>query len=84
MRKPFPSGRRARPVATLCIYSRRVAQERLEGAVLRAVKAALDDRVAEHALEVALGDLRGRIEAAEPRRLERELAQLDKKIQRKR
>jgi hypothetical protein len=46
------------------------------------VKAALDDRVAEHALEVALGDLRGRIEAAEPRRLEGELAELDTKIQR--
>jgi len=38
--------------------------------------------VATHALDVALDDLRKRIEAAEPRRIEAELASLDAKIAR--
>jgi hypothetical protein len=50
--------------------------------VLRAVKAALDEEVARHALEVALEDLRSRIKSSEPTRIEAELTKLDVKIER--
>jgi DNA invertase Pin-like site-specific DNA recombinase len=65
-----------------CANDVRIPEAHLTRAVLRAVKDALDERVAAHALEVALDDLRSRIEAAEPRRLESELAALDAKIER--
>ena len=43
---------------------------------------ALDEQVVRHALEVALEDLRARIKAAEPTRIEAELTKLDVKIER--
>src|SRR5262245_8081305 len=49
---------------------------------MNAVRSALDEEVAAHALEVALDDLRQRMAAAEPRQLEAELANLDAKIAR--
>jgi hypothetical protein len=49
--------------------------------VLKAVREALDEEIAAHALEVAITELRKRIEAAEPRALEAELAVLDRKIE---
>ena len=63
-----------------CTNDVQIPQARLERAVLAAVKGAFDEEVVRHALEVALGDLRKRIEAAEPRLLEAELATLDTKI----
>jgi DNA invertase Pin-like site-specific DNA recombinase len=65
-----------------CDNDAQIRKADLERAVLRAVKGALTEKVAAHALEVALDDLRKRIEAAEPRRLEAELAELDAKIER--
>jgi hypothetical protein len=46
------------------------------------VKAALDEQVTRHALDVALEDLRSRIKTAEPTRIEAELTKLDAKIER--
>jgi hypothetical protein len=46
------------------------------------VKAALDEEVVAHALDVALEELRKRTAAAEPRRLEAEIEALDLKIER--
>jgi hypothetical protein len=60
----------------------KIPQAILERALLHAVREALDEEVAAHALEVALEELRRRIAAAEPRRLEEELAGLDAKIER--
>jgi hypothetical protein len=45
----------------------------LEAAVLRAVREAIDEQVAEHALSVALAELQRRIDAVEPLKLERQL-----------
>jgi hypothetical protein len=59
-----------------------IREAALERGVLRAVKGALTDEVAERAVEVALDDLRKRIEAAEPKRAEADLAKLDAKIER--
>jgi hypothetical protein len=65
-----------------CSNDAKIPQAILERAMLHAVREALDEEVAEHALEVALGELRRRIAAAEPRRLEETLTQLDTKISR--
>jgi hypothetical protein len=66
-----------------CDNGIQIREAGLERAVLRAVKGALTDKVAAHALEVALDDLRKRIQAAEPRRLEAELMELDVKVERR-
>lgn len=50
--------------------------------VLRAVGDALDEQVAEAALRVALDEIRRRLAAAEPTRLEAALRDLDAKIER--
>lgn len=60
----------------------KIPQAILGRALLHAVREALDEEAAAHALEVALDDLRPKIAAAEPRRLEERLAQLDTKIAR--
>ena len=60
----------------------RIPQAQLEAAVLAAVRGAIDEEIAAHALEVALGDLRQRMASAEPKLLEAELAGLDAKIAR--
>jgi hypothetical protein len=65
-----------------CENDARFTEAHLEKGVLRAVKAALDEEVVRHALEVALEDLRARIKTAEPTRIEAELAKLDTKIER--
>jgi hypothetical protein len=65
-----------------CTASTLIPQAQLERAVLKAVRGALNEQVVEHALRVALDDLRSRIEAVEPVRLEAELAALDRKIER--
>jgi hypothetical protein len=65
-----------------CENGVRIPQAQLEAAVLEAVRGALDEEIAAHALEVALGDLRQRMARAEPKRLEEELAGLDAKIER--
>lgn len=46
------------------------ARGQLERAVLRGIRGALDETAAAHALQVALAELRSRIEATEPRPLE--------------
>ncbi len=65
-----------------CANDAKIPQAILERALLHAVREALDEEVAAHALEVALDELRRKIAAAEPRRLEETLAQLDTKIAR--
>jgi len=65
-----------------CENDVRIPEARLEREVLRSVKAALDEEVARHALEVAIDDLKARINAANPNRVEAELAKLDVKIER--
>jgi hypothetical protein len=45
----------------------RIPQARREAAVMDAVREALDEEVAARALEVALDELRRRMEAVEPR-----------------
>ena len=65
-----------------CTNAVRIHESVLEARVLRAVRAALAVEVAEHALQLALDELRKRIEASEPRRLEQDLAALDAKIAR--
>jgi hypothetical protein len=64
-----------------CANDVRIPQVQLEAAVLKAVREALDEEIAAHALDVAIMELRKRIEAAEPRALEAELAVLDRKIE---
>jgi hypothetical protein len=49
--------------------------------VLAAVQGAIDEEVAEHALRVALAELRQRIETSEPKALEEELVAIDRKIE---
>ena len=49
--------------------------------MLKAVHGALDEEIASHALEVAIAELRKRIQAAEPQALEAQLATLDRKIE---
>jgi site-specific DNA recombinase len=66
----------------VCANATLVSQARLEAAVIGAVRAALDEEVAAAALEVALDEIRKRMDAAEPRQLEAELAELDAKISR--
>jgi hypothetical protein len=65
-----------------CANEAKIPQAILELALLHAVREALDEEVAAHALDVALDELRRKIAAAEPRRLEESLAQLDAKIAR--
>ncbi len=65
-----------------CSNATRIAEADLERAVLGAVRRALTEEVAEHALHVALDELQKRITASEPQRLEDELAGLDLKIER--
>jgi site-specific DNA recombinase len=65
-----------------CSNAIRVPVARLESAVLKAIRAALDEEVAEHALRVALEELQKRIDATQPTKLEAELQQLDTKIER--
>lgn len=64
----------------VCTNSERISQARLEAAVIRAVRDALDEQVAAHALDVALEELRRRMQTAEPRQLEAQLDELDTKI----
>lgn len=66
----------------VCANRARVPQARLEAAVLRMVREAIDEEVVAHALEVALDDLRGRMAACEPQQLETQLDALDAKIAR--
>jgi uncharacterized protein (DUF2267 family) len=54
----------------------------LEEAVMRGVRQALTEDVAEHALKVALRELQRRMDAANPEAVEAELADLDRKIER--
>ena len=49
-----------------CTNNVRIPQAKLEAAVLKAVRGALDEEIAEHALTVAIEELRNRIAAAEP------------------
>jgi hypothetical protein len=63
-----------------CSNDVKIPETILERAVLGAVRDALDEEIAAHALDVALADLRQRIARAEPTRLEEELACLDTKI----
>ncbi len=65
-----------------CDNGVRIPQAQLEAAVLTAVREAIDEEVAAHALEVALEELRRRMASAEPTRLEEELAGIDAKIAR--
>ena len=65
-----------------CANGTKLAQVDLEAAVLRAVREAIDEEVAEHALSVALAELQRRIDAVEPLKLERQLRELDAKIER--
>jgi hypothetical protein len=64
----------------VCSNDVKIPEAVLERAVLGAVRDALDEEIAAHALDVALADLRQRIARAEPTRLEGELACLDTKI----
>jgi hypothetical protein len=63
-----------------CSNPVQIQQAKLEAAVLGAVRSALDEEVAKHALEVALDELRRRMQSAEPRALEAQVADLDAKI----
>jgi hypothetical protein len=49
---------------------------------MKAVKGALDEQVVEHALQVALEELKRRMEAAQPTQLEADLRRLDMRIER--
>jgi hypothetical protein len=66
--------------AAACSNDAKIPRAILERAMLHAVREALDEDVAAHALDVALEELRKRIDAAEPMALEAELAALDAKI----
>jgi len=63
-----------------CSNPVQIPQAKLETAVLGAVYAALDDQVAQHALEVAIDELRRREQSAERGTLSAQLAELDVKI----
>jgi len=64
-----------------CSNDRQIAGSELERMVLAAVQGAIDEEVAEHALRVALAELRQRIETSEPKALEEELVAIDRKIE---
>jgi hypothetical protein len=63
-----------------CANDRLISAPVLERLVLNAVEDAIDDEIAEHALRIALDDLRQRIEASEPKALEAERVGIERRI----